>query len=71
MKFWRILTGILGVLFVVVGGLLAWFISMLDDREVEGPSGAVKPSYFIIPVLLIIIGGTILFFRTRTFKFRK
>jgi len=62
MKFWNIVA----VIFIIIGVLFTIFFSMLDDREVEGPSGAVSPGAYFFPVLLIIIGGGIIFLLVRS-----
>ena len=70
MKFWRIVLGITGTLFIISGVLFFFFLLALNDPEVEGESGRVSLGTYFMSLIPIIIGGIILFIQKRKIKFQ-
>ena len=68
MKFWRIVLGIAGMLFIIIGVLLFFFLLALNDPEVEGDSGRVDVVTYFISLIPIISGGIILILLFKTKK---
>jgi len=54
-----------GLFFIAIGFLFFIFLRMLNDPEVEGESGRVSLSTYLICLIPITIGGVILFLKQK------
>jgi hypothetical protein len=60
MKFWRIVSVISGVIFIIIGVLFFLFLLALNDPEIEGESGRISLGSYFISLIPIMIGVIIL-----------
>ena len=57
MKFWAVVSVIVGASLIIIGVLLFIFLRELNDPEIEGETGRIGWDSYFIPIVLMVIGA--------------